>query len=207
MLEREGLEVVTASDGAEALELFQQAKPDLVILDIVMPRMNGFEACRRIKSDPNNKLTPIIIVTFSSAPENRMKGLEAGADDFLAKPVDRTEMIARVRSLLRIKRYADELESAEAVLLALARSIEGKDPYTQGHCERLSDYAVKFGKRLGLDNGPLQIEPTRHDHDHLRIIIDQRLPKRVLAVDAGAAKFVLATGHRDQFRHPIGGQH
>lgn len=152
MLEREGLEVVTAKDGAEAVERFQEVEPDLVILDIVMPRMNGFEACRKIKADPDNRLTPIIIVTSSSAADNRMKGLEAGADDFLSKPVDRAEMIARVRSLLRIKRYADELESAESVLLALARSIEAKDPYTEGHCERLSNYAVKFGKRLGLDD-------------------------------------------------------
>ena len=155
MLEREGLEVVTAKDGAEAVERFQEVEPDLVILDIVMPRMNGFEACRKIKADPDNRLTPIIIVTSSSAADNRMKGLEAGADDFLSKPVDRTEMIARVRSLLRIKRYADELESAESVLLALARSIEAKDPYTEGHCERLSNYAVKFGKRLGLDEEEL----------------------------------------------------
>jgi len=155
MLEREGLEVVTAQDGAEAVERFHEVKPDLVILDIVMPRMNGFEACRKIKGDPDNRLTPIIIVTSSSAADNRMKGLEAGADDFLSKPVDRTEMIARVRSLLRIKRYADELESAESVLLALARSIEAKDPYTEGHCERLSRYAVKFGTRLGLDKDEL----------------------------------------------------
>ena len=152
MLEREGLEVVAAADGAEALERFHDVKPDLVILDIVMPRMNGLEACRRIKADPDNRLTPIIIVTSSSAAENRMKGLEAGADDFLSKPVDRTELVARVRSLLRIKRYADELESAESVLLALARSIEAKDPYTEGHCERLSSYAVKFGTRLGLES-------------------------------------------------------
>lgn len=151
MLEREGLEVVTASDGMEAVEQFHMVQPDLVILDIVMPRMNGFEACRQIKADPDNRLTPIIIVTSSSAPENRMRGLEAGADDFLAKPVDRIEMIARVRSLLRIKKYADELERAETILLALARSIEGKDPYTEGHCERLSDYAEKLGKRLCFD--------------------------------------------------------
>jgi len=150
MLEREGLEVATACDGEEALSLFEEVRPDLVIVDIVMPRLNGFEVCRRIKADPENRLTPVIIVTSSSAAENRMKGLEAGADDFLSKPVDRLEMLARVRSLLRIKRYADELERAETVLFALARSIEGKDPYTEGHCERLSVYAAKLGQRLGF---------------------------------------------------------
>ncbi len=166
MLEREGLEVVTVSDGAEALERFPEIKPDLVLLDVVMPRMGGFETCRRIKADPDNRLTPIIIVTSSSAADNRMKGLEAGADDFLSKPVDRTELVARVRSLLRIKRYADELESAESVLLALARSIEAKDPYTEGHCERLSRCAVKFGRRLGIEEeeiAALRIGGVVHD--------------------------------------------
>jgi putative two-component system response regulator len=104
-------------------------------------------------------LIPIILVTASSAPENRMKGLEAGADDFLAKPVDRIELIARVRSLLRIKGYTDELERAESVLFALARSIEGKDPYTEGHCERLSVYGEKLGRELGLP--PEQIDALR----------------------------------------------
>lgn len=150
MLEREGLEVVIAADGEEALARFEECRPDLVMLDIMMPKLNGFEVCRALKSDPDNRLTPVIIVTSSSAPENRMKGLEAGADDFLAKPVDRIELVARVRSLLRIKRYADELERAETVLFALARSIEGKDPYTEGHCERLSVYAAKLAQKLGF---------------------------------------------------------
>jgi putative two-component system response regulator len=92
----------------------------------------------------------VIIVTSSSTPENRIRGLEAGADDFISKPVDRLELVVRVRSLLRIKLYSDDLERAEAVLFALARSIEGKDPYTQGHCERLARYGALLGRSLGL---------------------------------------------------------
>lgn len=149
LLERDGLEVVCAENGAEALELFEQERPDLVMLDVMMPVMNGFEVCEKLKSRPENKLIPVIIVTASSSKENRMHGLEIGADDFLSKPVDHVELIARVRSLLRIKRYTDELERAEAVLFAMAQAIEGKDPCTEGHCERLSVYAQKLGLRLG----------------------------------------------------------
>jgi putative two-component system response regulator len=150
ILEREGFDVTTAADGEQALALFEQVRPDLVMLDIMMPKLNGFEVCGRLKADPENRLTPIIIVTSSSTPENRVRGLEAGADDFVSKPVDRLELVIRVRSLLRMKLYADDLERAEAVLFALARSIEGKDPYTKGHCERLARYGALLGRQLGL---------------------------------------------------------
>jgi putative two-component system response regulator len=150
LLQHEGLEVATAFDGQNALEVFAEFQPDLMLLDVMMPRLNGFQVCEQLKSDPVSRLTPIVMITASSAKQNRVRGLEAGADDFLAKPVDRSELTARVRSLLRIKRYTDELESAEAVLMALARSIEGKDPYTEGHCERLSVFSVMLGEALGL---------------------------------------------------------
>lgn len=152
MLTREGIEVVTAANGVEALERFAEVRPDLVLLDIVMPEMTGLEVCERLKSDPEDRLTPIILVTASSAVENRMQGLKAGADDFLSKPIDRLELIARVRSLLRIKGYIDELERAECVVFALARSIEGKDACTHGHCERMSEYASRLGAAMGLSD-------------------------------------------------------
>ena len=150
ILQKDGHVVVTACNGQEALQVFRQEHPDLVLLDILMPIMNGFEVCEHLKSDPETRLTPVVLVTSSSATENRVRGIEAGADDFLGKPFERVELSARVRSLLRLKRYTDELERAETVLMALARSIEGKDPYTEGHCERLSDYATKLATRLGL---------------------------------------------------------
>lgn len=144
------VDVVAACDGVEALEKFAEVKPDLVLLDIMMPRMNGFEVCEKLKGSADSMLTPVVIVTSSSAPENRVRGIELGADDFLTKPFDRTELTARVRSLLRFKRYTDELERAESVVLALARSIESKDPSTEGHCERLSLYGARLGRRLGV---------------------------------------------------------
>jgi putative two-component system response regulator len=150
LLQPQGYKILTAADGQAALEEFARNQPDLVLLDIVMPRVDGVEVCRRLKKDPESRLTPIVLVTALSAKEDRVRGIEAGADDLLTKPVDRIELLARVRSLLNLKAYTDELERAESVLFALARSIEGRDPYTGGHCERLADYSERLGRRLGL---------------------------------------------------------
>ncbi|MCI0457949.1 MAG: response regulator [Gemmataceae bacterium] len=150
ILSMEGFQVATAAHGEAALNAVTEHEPDLLLLDINMPGMDGFEVCRRVKSDPQTRLIPVILVTGLSATQDRIRGIEAGADDFLSKPVDRTELLARVRSLLSLKGYVDELESAETVLFALARSIEGKDPYTEGHCERLSSYSAQLGERIGL---------------------------------------------------------
>src|SRR5258708_21014059 len=95
----------------------------------MMPRLNGFEACEKIKNDPETYFIPVILITALSDKQDRIKGIKVGADDFLTRPVDRTELLARVRSLLRLKHRTDELERAESVLFSLARSIEAKDPY------------------------------------------------------------------------------
>jgi len=150
MLKREDLEVTTAADGEAGLVAFDKIKPDLVLLDIMMPKLNGLQVCERIKSTPEGQLIPVIILTSSSSVENRIRGTETGADDFLSKPFERFELVTRVKSLLRIKRYIDELDRAETVLCALARAIEGKDPYTEGHCERLAVGAEALGRRLGM---------------------------------------------------------
>ncbi len=150
LLRAQGFEIIAAGDGQDALVEFARHQPDLVLLDVEMPRLNGFEVCRRLKQQPDTRLTPVVLVTGLAATEDRIQGIEAGADDFLSKPVDRNELLARVRSLLSLKAYTDELERAESVLFALARGIEGKDPYTEGHCERLSNYSVRLGERIGL---------------------------------------------------------
>jgi putative two-component system response regulator len=147
---------VTAPDGEEALSAFHRGQPDLLLLDVKMPRLSGFEVCRRIKNDADTRLIPIILITAMTATEDRLAGIQAGADDFLTKPVDREQLIARVKSLLKQKAYTDELERAEAVLFALARSIEGKDPHTEGHCERLAEMSGRLGKFFGLDGPQVQ---------------------------------------------------
>src|SRR5581483_8096633 len=150
LLQDSGYEVVVASDGRRSLEEFARSRPDLVLLDVQMPVVNGFEVCRRLKCHPESRLVPVVLVTGLAATEDRVQGLEAGADDFLTKPVERSELLARVRSLLSRKAFTDELERAESVLFTLALSIEGKDPYTGRHCERLSDFSASLGHRIGL---------------------------------------------------------
>ena len=150
LLRREGFEVTCATNGESALAECAAFRPDLILLDIVMPGMDGFEVCRRIKATPEGRLTPVVLITGLSATEDRIKGINAGADDFLSKPIDINELLARTRSLLRLKQYTDELENAESVLLSLAYSIEARDPYTRGHCERLAEMSSQLGERLGL---------------------------------------------------------
>jgi putative two-component system response regulator len=129
--------------------------PDLVLLDVNMPGIDGIEVCRRLKADMVTRLIPVVILTTLAGSEDRIRGIEAGADDFLAKPPVMAELEARVRSLVRLKRYTDELDSAEAVILSLGLTIEARDPYTKGHCLRLAAYATALGARFGLADDQL----------------------------------------------------
>ncbi len=155
LLTAQGCKVVAVPDGAAAIAELTRTGVDLVLLDVMMPHLNGFEVCEKIKSNPETYLIPVVLLTALSAQQDRIEGIKAGADDFLTRPVDRTELLARVRSLLKLKHRTDELERAESVLFSLARSIEGKDPYTHGHCERLSKYSALLGERLKLSEDQL----------------------------------------------------
>jgi putative two-component system response regulator len=148
---REGYDVVSAANGELALVAVARERPDIVLMDVNMPEVNGFDVCRQLKRDAATRLLPVILITGLSASEDRIRGIDAGADDFLSKPFSIDELRARVRSLTRLKRYTDELESAESIILSLALTIEARDPYTSGHCERLARYAVALGGHLGLD--------------------------------------------------------
>ncbi len=150
LLTAQGCKVITVADGAAAVEELTRTQVDLVLLDVMMPGLNGFETCEKIKNNPDTYLIPVIMITALSDKQDRLEGIKVGADDFLSRPVDRTELLARARSLLKLKLRTDELERAESVLFSLARSIEGKDPYTHGHCERLAEYSACLGKHLGL---------------------------------------------------------
>ena len=150
LLTAQGFRVVTVPDGAAAVEELSKTQVDLVLLDVMMPHLNGFEVCQKIKSNPETYLIPVVLITALSDKQDRIEGIKAGADDFLTRPVDRAELLARVGSLLKLKHRTDELERAESVLFTLAESIEGKDPYTHGHCERLSNHSARLGEHLGL---------------------------------------------------------
>lgn len=151
VMTREGYHVVSASSGARALDAVAREQPDIVLMDVNMPGVDGFEVCRRLKREAATRLLPVILITGLTASEDRIRGIDAGADDFLSKPFAIDELRARVRSLMRLRRYTDELESADSVILSLALTIEARDPYTGGHCDRLAHYAVALGVQLGLD--------------------------------------------------------
>jgi putative two-component system response regulator len=155
LLTREGYEVVTASDGEQALEIVAREHPDLVLLDVLMPKLGGYEACERLKQNKSTRLTPVVLITALHERESKIQGINAGADDFLTKPVNIHELKARVRSLVRLKRYTDDLDSAESVIMSLALVIEARDAYTEGHCQRLALYATSLGASLGLGDDEL----------------------------------------------------
>jgi putative two-component system response regulator len=155
LLLREGHTVSVVTTAEEVLEECALNPPDLVVIDLVAPRGLGIDLCRRLKDEARTRLIPVVIVTSQSDGHERLAGIDAGADDFVSKPFDLMELRARIKSLVRLKRYTDELESAEAVILGLGATIEARDPTTEGHCERLVAYATALGKSLGLDETDL----------------------------------------------------
>ena len=148
-------EVRLAADGVAALEMIDREPPDLVLLDVRMPRMDGYEVCRRIKSTPRGKLLPVVMITGLSQTRHRVAALEAGADDFMTKPVEGAELIARVRSALRLKELYNTLDSAEHVIFSLATAVEAKDSFTEQHTQRVGESARLLGQRLGLPENTL----------------------------------------------------
>jgi len=148
-------EVRLAADGVAALEMIEREPPDLVLLDVRMPRMDGYEVCRRIKSTPRGKLLPVVMITGLSQTKHRVAALEAGADDFMTKPVEGAELIARVRSALRLKELYNTLDSAEHVIFSLATAVEAKDSFTEQHTQRVGESARLLGQRLGLPENTL----------------------------------------------------
>ncbi|MDH4099395.1 MAG: response regulator [Nitrospirota bacterium] len=146
----EGYEVDEAYDGEEALSKVTENPPDLILLDIMMPKVNGYDVCARLKADEKTRFIPVIMVTALSDLEDKIKGLDAGTDDFISKPFNRHELLARVRSLLRIRHYYADLDHSQDIIITLALAVEAKDPYTRGHSERVADFAQKLAKALGL---------------------------------------------------------
>ena len=151
-----GYQVREAADGDEALAAVAESTPDLILLDLMMPRLNGYEVCRELKSDPRTRLVPIIILTTLEQLQDKIKAIDLGADDFLNKPFHTIELTTRVRSLLSLKHFTDEFELAAKVLRSIALVVEGRDRYTGDHCKRLGEYAVRIGKTLGLDQEDLE---------------------------------------------------
>lgn len=156
LLALEGYDVVEAESGLQALELVYESLPDLILLDVIMPTMSGFEVCQQLKQSEQTRLVPVVFVTGLDDRQARLRGIQTGADDFLTKPFDQVELSARVKSLIHQKRLNEDLDHAEQVLFSIARTVESRDPNTGDHCERLRNLGRAFGTYLGLSREQLR---------------------------------------------------
>lgn len=179
LLTLRGYDVVTASNVEEAEAELRRHPPDLILSDVKMPGKSGYDLCRIVKSDPAMRLIPFVLITGLSDSSDKLQGIEAGADDFLNKPVLAEELTARVKSLLRVKEFTDELETADSVLCTLGLIVEGRDPYTEGHCERLASLAAQLGRHLGLDaDSILALRRGGYLHDLGKIAVPDAILKK-----------------------------
>jgi len=179
LLASRGYDVVAVHDAAQAEAEVHRHSPDLIISDVVMPGRTGYELCHQMKEDPETRLVPFVLITGLSDREDKLKGIEAGADDFLNKPIFPAELFARVRSLLKLKEFTDELETAESVLCTLGLSVESRDPYTEGHCERLARRAADLGRHLDLDEESIiALRRGGYLHDLGKIAVPDEILKK-----------------------------
>jgi putative two-component system response regulator len=179
LLETKGYEVHAVGDAAEAEAEIERQAPDLILSDVIMPGKSGYELCRELKNNPATRLIPFVLITGLTDREDRLRGIEAGADDFLAKPTYPEELFARVNSLLKLKEFTDELETAESVLCTLGLSVESRDPYTEGHCERLANQASELGRHLGLeDEAVVALRRGGYLHDLGKIAVPDDILKK-----------------------------
>jgi putative two-component system response regulator len=155
-LERAGYRAIAVADGRDALRAAVDEAPALVLLDVGLPGLSGLDVCRRLRADPRTVALPIILVTGQVTSLDVVAGLDAGADDFVRKPYDQAELMARVRSVLRLAHATAEVAGAHGVIAALANAVEAKDSTTEEHCQRLAGLAHELGMKVGLQPAALK---------------------------------------------------
>jgi putative two-component system response regulator len=147
---KEGFRVYTALGADAAIDLFMSHSIDLAVLDVMMPGVDGFELCARLKDMSGKRFFPVILLTALTDRHSKIKGIASGADDFISKPFDNSELMMKIKSLLKLKRLNEELDHSENIILTLAVAMEARDPYTKGHSTRVSKLSVDFVSFLGL---------------------------------------------------------
>jgi putative two-component system response regulator len=152
-----GYDTVLARDGQEAVDLYPQHDPAIIVLDVMMPNVDGYEACARIKSSPGGRTIPILMLTALTGTEDKIHALKCGADDFLNKPINREELRTRIRSLIKIRNLRKELDSSENIIMALTSALESKDARTSGHVQRVAEYAARLCDKLGMSGDEKEI--------------------------------------------------
>ena len=156
LLARDGYRTSSVGDGEEALAAIEGLMPDLVLLDVGLPSLDGFEITRRLRADARTVALPIVLLTARTGIESVVEGLDAGADDFVSKPFHAAELLARLRSALRLRQALTRMDAAHTAVAALANAVEAKDPVTERHCQRLANLAARVGARIGLETADLE---------------------------------------------------
>src|SRR5262249_52770462 len=180
LLSSGGYEIVDFPQIDDLLSRIRSDSPDLVLLDLQLPDGSGHDVLEAIRADPATRLLPVVMLTGFATKEEKLRATRAGVTDFLAKPFAPEELLPRIRSLVQLKRFADEHEHGEHVVLTLAKTIDARDPYTAGHTGRVAEYADRIAQRMGLDPA-LRSEMRRAAlfHDLGKVVIpDQILHKR-----------------------------
>lgn len=149
-------QIFEADDGMQALKILRHEEFDLVLMDVMMPGIDGFETCRRIREELGLKLLPVIMLTSMGSPDDVVQGMDVGANDYVTKPFNSIELSALVRAAVERKHLTDRLDDAETVLLSLGRMVEARDHDTAGHCDRLAHMSVVFGNELGLESDHIE---------------------------------------------------
>jgi putative two-component system response regulator len=199
LLSSRGYEVVAVPDAAQAEVEILRRVPDVILSDVIMPGKSGYELCRELKENAATRLVPFVLITGLSEREDRVRGIEAGADDFLSKPIFPEELFARVKSLIKLKEFTDELETAETVLCTLGLSVESRDPYTEGHCERLAENASNLGRHLLLDEDEIiALRRGGYLHDLGKIAVPDEILKK--GADLTPEEWMVMK------RHPVTGE-
>jgi putative two-component system response regulator len=172
VLTAEGYRCISVTDGRQAFDICASGGADVVLTDLNMPDVDGLTVCRQLKAASETCLIPVLIMTGDANRQSHLQALEAGADDFLLKPLALPELRARVGSAIRVKQSIDELDNAAASIVALGATIEARDHYTNGHCQRLAAYACALGTRVGVDRYDIRaLEQGGYVHDLGKIAI------------------------------------
>ncbi len=155
-LEAVGHTALLAGDGEEALRMIRSHDAEVLLLDVNIRRLNAYQLCERVKSHPTTRNIPVIMIVSPTAQDEKIRGLEVGAEDFLTRPVNKLELLARVKSLVKVKRLNDQVETTESVIFGLARMLESKMSRAGSDADRLGDYACLIGRAIGLMDEDLE---------------------------------------------------
>ena len=198
LLEGAGYRTLCVDSGAKALDAWFAERPDLAIFDVRMPLLSGEEVCRRVKSEPGAEFRPVILITAYEESGARLRALDAAADDLLISPVNRLELLARVRSLLRLKLYHQDLVGHEAVVLSLSAALEAKDAYTRGHSQRVGALAARIAAELRLEPELVaRMQTAGLLHDIGKVAVPERVLHKPGRLDPDEWRMVMA--------HPVTG--